>query len=117
MDIEQRIFDSAAGWELSSGNLGPASPQLVLALGDRHLLEDGKALAELRKIYPQANVVSASTAGEIFGTEVSEERIVATAIAFRKTTIKCAAGSVTNSGQSYGAGRDLAQKLTAPGLV
>jgi hypothetical protein len=117
MDIEQRIFDSAAGWELSSGKLENADPQLVLALGDRHLLEAGAALTELRKIYPQACVVSASTAGEIFGTEVSEQRIVATAIAFKKTSIKCAASRVTSSGQSYGAGRDLAQKLTAPGLV
>ncbi len=117
MKIEQRVFDSAGRWSIIAGNLAGLKAQLVLAFGDRDLLERGEGLGELRASYPDAHVIIASTSGEIVGTVVSEGRVVATAIAFEKSRVVCAAVDIVHSGQSYDAGRDLAQTLTAPELV
>ena len=118
MKIEQRVYDAAAGWDTLAGKLGDEPAHLVLLFGDRHLLETGTGLDGLRRMYPGARVLAASTSGEIMGTEVSEGRLVATAIAFSKTRIVCATTMVTRVDQSYDAGRDLAQKLSAsPDLV
>ena len=117
MKIEQRIFDPAAGWGRLAGALAGEPAQLVLAFGDRDLLETGAGLDELRRLYPGARVLAASTSGEIMGTEVSEGRLVATAVAFAKTRVVCAAARVTQVSESYEAGRELAVKLSAPELV
>lgn len=117
MKIEQRAFDAGAGWKVVSGALSGRPAHLVFAFGDRHLLERGAGLEELRKFYPAARIVAASTSGEIAGTEVSEGRIVATALSFDKARAQCVATSIADAGQSYTAGRDLARQLSGVGLA
>jgi hypothetical protein len=117
MKVAQQIFDSAIGWRPIAAPIVRDPVQLVLAFGGRHVLEKEAAYAELRAAYPRAHIVLASTAGEIAGTEVSEDQIVATAISFEKTRIACAATEVTDAPQSYEAGKFLAAKLLGPGLV
>lgn len=117
MRIEQRTISTAAGWTRSRGEIDGASAQLVLAFGDRYLLEQGSALRDLRQFYPQARIVAASTAGEIVDTSVSEGSLVATAMAFAQTTVVCAEETVTRVAESYAAGQRLAQTLSRPNLV
>lgn len=117
MKAEQLLYEPGSGWRKSGGDLSGLTPQLVLAFGGRHLLETGQGLDELRRTYPGAHLLAASTSGEITGTEITEDRIAATALAFEKTRLVCAAASVHSSVDSYAAGRDLARRLTAPGLV
>src|SRR3954471_5091266 len=117
MKIEQRIFDSKLGWKIRGGDLMGEKAQWVLAFADRHLLETGAGWSELRKIYPGAHETVDSTSGEIMDTEVSEDRFVATAVAFAKTRVTCLSTRVTGTGGSYDAGRELAQKLSGPDLA
>jgi hypothetical protein len=116
MKVAQQFF-SANGWQVLGKDIPGNSVQLVLAFGGRHLLETEAPLAHLKAAYPRAHVVLASTAGEIAGTEVSEDCIVATAIAFEKTRIECASTDVQDASGSFEAGRILAKKLTGPDLV
>ncbi len=117
MKIEQRVFDPATGWGMRDGELASERAQLVFVFGDRDLLEAGTGLDEVGKFYPGARVLAASTSGEIMGTEVSEGRLVATALAFAKTRVVCAAATVSRVSQSHEAGRELARQLHAPDLV
>ena len=117
MRIEQRIFEPATGWTASRGASAGGPFQLVLAFGGRHLLEAGAGLAELRRFYPDARLVAASTSGEIAGTEVSDDRIVATALAFDHTRITCASTLIGDTAESHGAGRALARQLDGAGLA
>lgn len=117
MKIEQRVFDAPTGWKVVDGTLGGSKAQLVLAFGDRFLLEKGNGARELAAAYPGARIILASTSGEIAGTEVSEGKLVATAVAFEKTRVVCASTGIEQADQSYDAGRDLARKLTAPELA
>jgi hypothetical protein len=117
MKVAQQFFDAAKGWQVLGEPIAGESAQLVLAFGERRILESDAHYAYLKKAYPKAHVILASTAGEIAGTEVSEDRIVATAIAFDKTSVRCAATDVRDTTCSYGAGKELATQLAGPGLV
>jgi hypothetical protein len=117
MKVAQQIFDPSSGWRPIGAPIPGDVAQLVLAFGGRHLLEKEGAFLELKAAYPRAHVVIASTAGEIAGTEVSEDQIVATAISFTRTRIACAVADVTDASQSFEAGRTLALKLIGPDLV
>jgi hypothetical protein len=115
--IAQRVFDPVSGWKTVSDALAGQPAQVVFAFGERALLEGSGGLAELRKSYPGAHLVTASTSGEILGTEVSEGRIVATAIRFIHTRVACATAMIERPSESHAAGRELALKLRHPELV
>lgn len=117
MIIEQRIFNPAAGWKTVAGDLAGHPAQLVFAFGGRPLLESGAGLPELRRAFPGARLVAASTSGEITGTEVSEDHLTATAVHFEKTRVAGGSVQIANVGESYQAGRELARQLDGPELV
>lgn len=117
MFVEQRIPRSAADWLLHTGGLSGHAAHLVLLFGDRERLEQGGEFDSLRRLYPDARIVAASTSGEICGTEVSEGKLVATAIAFERTRIACEQQVIVSVGESYAAGERLARTLSAPELV
>lgn len=114
MKIEQKIFVRGAGWERREGSLCGAQPQLVLVFGERRLLEQNEGLDELRRAYPKAHIVAASTSSAIVGSEIIEDIITATAIAFKKTRVACA---IAPSADSHAAGKALAEQLRGPGLA
>jgi hypothetical protein len=117
MKVAQQYFDAAKGWHVLGETIAGDSAQLVLVFGERRMLESDAPYAYLKKAYPKANIVLASTAGEIAGTEVSEDRIVATALSFGKTRVRCASTDVTDTTGSFQAGKILATQLAEPDLV
>lgn len=117
MKIEQRIFSPNTGWEKRSGGLDGRAPQIVLVFGGRHLLENPRSLDEVRSAYPGAQVIAASTSGEITDTEVTEDQLTSIAVAFEKSRVVCEATMVKSAAESYSAGRLLAGKLVDPELV
>src|SRR5262245_15290426 len=117
MQVQQLSYVPHTGWTTRVGELPGGSAHIVFVFGGRHLLETGQGLEELRQQFPQARHVIASTSGEIVGTEVSEDTIAATAVAFGKTRIGCASTRVSDASGSYAAGRQLAEELAASDLV
>ena len=117
MRIEQRVNNPVHGWQTRRDGLAGHKPQLVFLFGGRHLLEDGRNMSEVRAMYPAAQVIAVSTAGEITDTEVTEDQLTTVAIAFEKTRITCAATDVSNSAESHAAGKALAQRHLGPELV
>lgn len=79
-------------WTWSPDEAWPAAPalgreaQLVLAFGDRTLVDDPHRAEALQRLYPQAHVVGASAGGEITGDHVTDGTLSVTALAFRDTT-------------------------------
>jgi hypothetical protein len=117
MRVAQQVFSSDGGWKELGKQMPGDSSQLVLAFGGRHLLETKAPYEHLKAAFPKAHIVLASTAGEIAGTEVTEDCIVATALSFEKTRIACASTQVVDSAQSFEAGTTLAAELAGPDLV
>jgi hypothetical protein len=117
MQIEQLSFEPGQGWRTRAGHLGTRRPDLVFVFGGRHLLESGAGMDDLRRRFHGARLVMASTSGELIGTEVTEDTLAATAIAFDKTRVACASTRVSEATGSYDAGKRLAQELSRHDLA
>ena len=123
MKIEQLRWDIAQGWLANSADktsdhkFHQLSAQLVLVFGERTVLKAENSLQYLKEIYPNAIVLGCSTAGEIYGTQVMDGTIVATAIEFEHTQIKGNYLRVEESENSFEVGVKLAQTFDTDGLV
>ena len=69
--------------------------QLVLAFGSSELLIDPENFNHLRKLYPNADIVTSSTAGEIIQDGVFDDSIVATAIELENSSLKSIKTSIS----------------------
>lgn len=117
MKVEQRIFSPASGWKTCAGGLAGLAPQFVLLFGGRHLLADPASFAAVRRAYPGAHVIAASTSGEITGTEVTEDQLTLTAVALEKTRVTCVVTTVASAADSHAKGSELAERLRGPDLA
>ncbi len=121
MKIEQKKWTAESGWKtFKEGNFlaGEAdAPQLVLLFGGNNALKDEKLFAEIRSWYPASHIVSASTAGEIIDTEVSDDTLVLSAIKFDKTMLRFSQEKINNSEESEEVGKRLASGLSPDGLT
>jgi hypothetical protein len=117
MQIEQSRWSQAKGWipELP-GRLGTKA-QLVLLFGSRACLGKTGWQEDIAGAYPAAHRLGCSTAGEIYGTEVTDETLVATAISFEHTRLHGASLQLDEVEDSYQAGERLASSLPHESLV
>lgn len=116
MRTEQWSWSQPGGWVQRSERLDGAA-HLVLVFGGRAALETTRWYEETRRRWPGAQVVAASTAGEILGGDVTEDAIVATAIRFAKTRIRIARVNVREYMDSESAGQQLGRQIDAQGLA
>lgn len=114
---EQRKWTKDTGWQVISDNNLKDSAQLVFLFGDTSLLTDPTNYHDVKVLYPNAHIVSGTTAGEIIGTEVLDNSLVVTAVHFAKTTIQAAQAHVEKMEDSQKVGESLARSLPREGLV
>jgi hypothetical protein len=116
MQVDQKAWTAAEGWrDVVSGGAGSRA-QLVLLFGATARMKEPTAFQQVRAWYPDAIVVGCSTSGEICGTEVKDDSLVATALWFEHTTVRMAHAHVDDMEQSRVAGATLARALHRPGL-
>jgi len=112
MKIEQRLWKEDGGWEsIPTELVDRNSADLVLAFGARTELSNGARFNELKAFYPNATIVTCSTAGEIIDGRVLDDTIVATAIAFDATRHRSACIRVASIEESRKAGETLIAEL------
>lgn len=112
MKLRQSIYYADQGKTITeTEGFQALSAQLVLAFGERSLLDDPSQYHRLREQYPTAAIVFSSTSGEISEDKVSDNSIVTTAIEFEKTTIRSVQIDIAAHHESYAAGKHLAQEL------
>jgi hypothetical protein len=119
MHIEQKVFSSSKGWvQVSSEALKPEqSAQLVLAFGSTALVKEPSSFDSIRQMYPDSRIVMCSTAGEIYGSRVSDNTLVTTAIHFANTTLQFGEVDIESSDMSLESGEKLAKELPKENLV
>jgi hypothetical protein len=114
---EQKRWSQTKQWEGESpGGLGE-SAQLVMLFGSTSILKEQKCLDRIKQVYPKAHLFGCSTAGEIYGTQVSDDSLVVTAVSFEHTQLEGAQIKIAEVGNSFQAGERLAQSLDKEGLV
>jgi len=117
MQIEQTRWIQGKDWTPAPpGRLG-ARAQLVLLFGSPACLKQTAWQDDIGSAYPNAHRLGCSTAGEIYGTEVTDETLVATAIAFEHTRLHGISLKVSDVNNSFQAGERLANSLPRESLV
>ena len=111
MKTEQKTWTEMCGWMPTK--CGPMAQRalLVLVFGGTAALRDIHAVKQIRDFYPAAYIFGCSTAGEICGTEVSNDSLVATAIYFEHTQVRTAQFSLDVNADSQQAGEFLGRAL------
>jgi hypothetical protein len=103
------------------GSWGPALPGpdraigLALVFGSPKLLRTSARLEEIRKAFPRARLVGCSTAGEILGSEVSDDTLTCTAVEPTAAKIRVAR-AILETQPLDEAGAQLAEELMARDL-
>lgn len=117
MKIEQKKWVLLTNWQTFFSSFDGHKPQLVFAFGDRFILKDPKRYEELKNFYPEAQIVFASTSGNILGVNLDDQSIITTALAFEKSsTVKVQRINISAALDSYNAGSLLANQLPKEGL-
>ncbi|MBI1949723.1 MAG: FIST C-terminal domain-containing protein [Deltaproteobacteria bacterium] len=115
MKIAQRTWSETSGWQGGPPS-GAEGAQLVLLFGGTKQIAEARWLAELRNACPSAHLFGCSTAGEIAGTTVTDDHVVASAVTFERTPIKLAQVRLSEGKDSLDAGARLAAMLPGEGL-
>ena len=92
-------------------------PGLVLVFGSTDLLREENTHAAVRSLYPEADIVGCSTAGEIVQTSVRDDTVAVTAIQFDTTLCRIEQVEVDHYGSSFELGRDLVSRLETERLA
>ncbi len=111
---QHHFFDNK--WKNSGNVINQNNCQLVLAFGSSDLLTDPKIFDYLRKLYPNADIVTSSTAGEIIHDGVFDNTIVATAIELENSSLKSIKTNISQHENSYAAGVFMKDSLDADNL-
>jgi len=98
-------------WKDFDSALNPEKCQLVLAFGSRENITKPEIFDHLKEIYPNADIVFSSTAGEIMNDSVYDNSIVVTAVELEKTGVKSVITNINKHANSFEAGNFLVKQL------
>lgn len=110
MKLHQRTWSKLSGWENYDDN-ELADANLVFVFGSRDALLNADLMASVKNDFPVAQILSASTSGEIIDTMVWDDSLIVTAVKFEKTKISICELGINGVDQSYEAGKGLASQL------
>lgn len=105
--VSQHKFTRQNGWEQLYGQQNHSDANLVLVFGSTQLVKENAGIDTLKAMYPKAIITGCSSSGEIAGTKVFDDTLVATAITFEKTNLKFWSHEINDVAESV----LLAQKL------
>lgn len=115
MKTKQHHFLNSA-WKEFPSDLNSEKCQLVLVFGASECIVKPEVYAHLKLIYPNADIVFSSTAGEILNDSVYDDSAVATAIEFEKTKVCCVKTNIKHHNNSFDTGSYLLEQLLADDL-
>ena len=118
MVIQQSIYAQQQWTDLpTKGSVGKdVHSQLVLIFGAKEHIADLDLRTQIRSRYLHADLVFASTAGEIFDNQVLDHSLCTIAITFANTPTRCVISNIRDYPSSFAMGQCLFQRLDQPDL-
>jgi hypothetical protein len=89
---------------------------LLLLFGGSRVIDRPALIQEILDACPRSHVMGCSTAGEIHGSEISDDSLVVAAVRFDKSRLLTTHAAVHTPKDSYAAGRAIAASLHQPAL-
>jgi len=103
-------------WKEYPSDLNAEKSQLVLVFGAFACIVKPDVYQHLKSTYPNADIVFASTSGEIINDSVYDDSAVATAIEFEKSRVRCVKTNIKHHNNSVETGSYLMKQLLADDL-
>jgi hypothetical protein len=116
MILEQITWSASKGWVRPQVSIGVKNPQLVLVFASSSQFKMPEQINSLQSLFPGAGFMGCSTSGEIAGTSVQDDTIVATAIEFQKSSISFVSVPVPSADDSFECGKSVVDQLPKEGL-
>jgi hypothetical protein len=116
MQISTFIHLPETGWSADALPALDSEQTLVLAFGAADLRLVEAPLADLLQAYPRSQVIGCSTAGEIYGTALTDESLVVAVARFEQTRLGLASAPAATPDDSFMAGEMIARALLRPDL-
>lgn len=116
MEIGTLFYKKDEGWQGEIPSHMDSLNTLVLVFGGSSLEDDPEGLAVLAGRFPKSKLIGCSTAGEILGQSIYDSTLVASVVRFDDTELKTASATLTNVGESFDAGAQIAGALLSPAL-
>jgi hypothetical protein len=106
-------------WKIKHSSTGFSAndAQLVTLFGSREMVGQPQIYAHVAAQFPNAQIVSSSTAGEIIDEEVFDDSVIVTAMQFEKTRVKAIKTSFSEQTNSFETGKFLYKSLNEPDLA
>lgn len=115
MKTQQLIYRHGQGWEVTGSEI--KNPQMVLVFGTVEIIDSKENYEYIRNRFPSAKLVIASTSGDISGTNVLDNSIVATAIEFEKTKLKFIEKQINEIPNAFDIGKSIYKELESDDLA
>lgn len=116
MQVDVHSWSPAFGWKNLEVTTPRNSADLVLVFGGSTELDIEAPVRDLRRVYPAAQLVGCSTAGEIFDTHVADDALVAAAISLDSAWIRTTTVELADHANAQGVGRALVEQLPSENL-
>ena len=115
MKTKQHHYLNSA-WKDFPSDLDAGKCQLVLVFGASVCIVQPDVYQHLKSVYPNADIIFSSTAGEIINDSVYDDSAVATAIEFEKTKVRCVKTNIKHHDNSFDTGNYLMEQLLTDDL-
>ncbi|MBS1493720.1 MAG: FIST C-terminal domain-containing protein [Bacteroidetes bacterium] len=116
MKTEQSKWTPEGGWEHLTNTKINEGAQLLLLFGKGQHLKDASLINDIKKRYPLAKIIGCSTSGEIVGTNVIDNSIIATAVQFKSSHLAEHSLKIGSTDESFDIGRKLVEGFNQGGL-
>ncbi len=116
MQLETFAYTRAGGWSVDPLPALDSDRTLVIVFGAASFADEPTPLAQLRAAYPHSHVLGCSTSGEILERTLNDESLSVAVARFDESALAIATAEVAQAGDSFDAGRLLAERLTREDL-
>lgn len=117
MKIQQLKWSKDTGWKAQSEAVNGITPNFIILFGSTNLIKNPEYVNYLKNNYSGAIITGCSTSGEILGTEVTDDTLIATLVEFEKTKLESHSIDITSADKSYDLGAELIKKFDTKELV
>lgn len=116
MQTEQLIYSEIDGWRFVKQNKEKLIASLVFVFGHKDMIRDQRHFNHIKQLYPEAEIIGCSTAGEISNPGIQSRSLVCSAVRFDHTRFKIVKAIISQADESYMLGRQIADQLFSEDL-
>lgn len=116
MELQTFQYKDNQGWSVKTFPSLDSDNTLILLFCSPDFINQPQIIRELAKHYPKSKIIGCSSAGEIAGNNVNDHSISVAVAKFDKTPIKIVKTEISNTGDSYKTGEQIANELNKSDL-